>query len=205
MTKAKWHLFIIWVATWQNQQNNCAPSEDSDHRGGIKTFTSQSWMWPPSAAITAWHWSAWTKWICECLSIIKCSSQSLAYERQLQQCDALAGVRWHGPRFSINNYVLHFCMLWEIVCFHTVAWLFTEFDVQRGILKFQYKTWEFRATSYSVNSGAIILALRDDNHPKFQSCTIYLTNFILCTCSSGKARLYFGASTHACVRVDRSR
>ena len=38
----------------------------------------------------------------------------------------------------------------------TVAGLFTEFDVARGILKFQCKTWEFRAASYSVNSQAII-------------------------------------------------
>ena len=42
----------------------------------------------------------------------------------------------------------------------TVAWLFTEYDVARGILKFQYKTWEFRGTSYSINSQAIILVLR---------------------------------------------
>ena len=32
----------------------------------------------------------------------------------------------------------------------------TEYDVARGILKFQCKTWEVRATSYSVNSKAII-------------------------------------------------
>ena len=38
----------------------------------------------------------------------------------------------------------------------TVAWLFTEHDVARGILKFQCKTWEFLATSYSVNSQVII-------------------------------------------------
>ena len=31
----------------------------------------------------------------------------------------------------------------------------TEYDVARGILKFQCKTWEGRATSYSVNSKAI--------------------------------------------------
>ena len=37
-----------------------------------------------------------------------------------------------------------------------VAWLFTEYDVAWGILKFQCKTWEFRITSYSVNSQAII-------------------------------------------------
>ena len=38
----------------------------------------------------------------------------------------------------------------------TVAWLFTEYDLARGILKFQCKTWEFHATSYSVKSQAII-------------------------------------------------
>ena len=35
---------------------------------------------------------------------------------------------------------------------HINWWLFTEYDVAWGILKFQCKTWEFRATSYSVNN-----------------------------------------------------
>ena len=41
------------------------------------------------------------------------------------------------------------------ICF-TVAWLFTEYEVARGILSFQCKTWEFRGTSYSVTSQTII-------------------------------------------------
>ena len=36
-----------------------------------------------------------------------------------------------------------------------MAGLFTEYDVARGILNFQRKTWEFRAMSYSTNSQAI--------------------------------------------------
>ena len=40
----------------------------------------------------------------------------------------------------------------------TVAWLFTEY-VAWGILKCQCKTWGFRATSYSVNSQAVIMIL----------------------------------------------
>ena len=39
--------------------------------------------------------------------------------------------------------------------FRWVVWLFTEYDVAWGILKFQCKTWEFRGTSYSLNSKAI--------------------------------------------------
>ena len=46
----------------------------------------------------------------------------------------------------------------------TVAWLFTEYGVARGILKFQCKTWKFRTTWYSVNSQAIIYEPR---HEKF--------------------------------------
>ena len=47
------------------------------------------------------------------------------------------------------------------VCFYktlrfTVALLFTEYYVARGILKLLCKTWEFPATSYSVNSQGII-------------------------------------------------
>ena len=34
--------------------------------------------------------------------------------------------------------------------------MFTEYDVAQGIVKFQFKTWGFRATLYSVNSQAII-------------------------------------------------
>ena len=36
-----------------------------------------------------------------------------------------------------------------------MAWLFTEYEVAWGILKFQCKTWELLATSYLVNSQAI--------------------------------------------------
>ena len=56
---------------------------------------------------------------------------------------------------SPNKILLHFIDLVHA----TVAWLFTEYDVARGIPKFQYQTWEFRATSYSVNSQAIILTI----------------------------------------------
>ena len=38
-----------------------------------------------------------------------------------------------------------------------VSYLFTEHDVARGILKVLGKIWEFRATSYSVNSQGIIV------------------------------------------------
>ena len=39
-----------------------------------------------------------------------------------------------------------------------VAWLFAKYDVARGILKLLCKTWEFRATSCSVNSQGILLS-----------------------------------------------
>ena len=81
-------------------------------------------MWPPSAVISARHWSAWTKWTCERMSIVwqQCSSQSLAYERQLQQCDALAGVRWRGPRFSI--YILFFFFAFKYVLRFFVSYIY---------------------------------------------------------------------------------
>ena len=47
----------------------------------------------------------------------------------------------------------------------TMAWLFTEYDIARGILKFQCKIWEFRAKSYSVNGQAFMLLLL--------SCVLY--------------------------------
>ena len=61
----------------------------------------------------------------------------------------------------VNRYNLLFILPFSVVIMSpspaaTVAWLFTEYDVARGILKFQWKTWEFRATSYSVNGHAII-------------------------------------------------
>ena len=42
--------------------------------------------------------------------------------------------------------------------------MFTVYDVARGILKLQCKPWEFRATSYSVNSQAIIPNNRNKHH-----------------------------------------
>ena len=75
---------------------------------------------------------------------------------------------FRAPKFSIwSGLTANRCTPLEICCFRnmlflqkkkkklkkkTVAWLVTEYDVAWGILKFQCKTWEFRATSYSVNS-----------------------------------------------------
>ena len=43
---------------------------------------------------------------------------------------------------------------WPFRCIN--RWLLTEYEVARGILKFQCKTWKFRVTSYSVNSHRFI-------------------------------------------------
>ena len=59
----------------------------------------------------------------------------------------------------VTNKIFIMSQRHALLAFLQVARLFTEYDVARGILKFQCKTWEFRATSYSVNSKAIILAL----------------------------------------------
>ena len=32
------HVFLMWAATWQNQQNCCAPSEDSDQPGHLPSL-----------------------------------------------------------------------------------------------------------------------------------------------------------------------
>ena len=34
------HVYISWAASWQNQQNNCAPSEDSDELGHLPSLIS---------------------------------------------------------------------------------------------------------------------------------------------------------------------
>ena len=51
---------------------------------------------------------------------------------------------------------LNKCVYAFVLC--TVASMFTEYDIAREIQKFQFKTWEFRATSYSVNSQASVSA-----------------------------------------------
>ena len=43
---------------------------------------------------------------------------------------------------------------WPLRCIN--RWLLTEYEVARGILKFQCKTWKFRVTSYSVNNHRFI-------------------------------------------------
>ena len=72
---------------------------------------------------------------------------------------------------EISNYalsnslsVINFGSDFYILCAITVARPFTEYmyDVARGILKFKCKTWECRATSYSVNSHAIIVKVGHD-------------------------------------------
>ena len=54
-------------------------------------------------------------------------------------------ISWAGSNIPFRDY------LWEytINIFNKVVWLFTEYDVARGILKVECKTWEIRATSYS--------------------------------------------------------
>ena len=54
--------------------------------------------------------------------------------------------------------------------------MFTEYDVARGILKFQCKTWEFRATSYSVNSQTIIAAYAPTGE-KILLCLVILRKY----------------------------
>ena len=62
-------------------------------------------------------------------------------------------ITWHSllhRRFYL--FIRCFIDLWGGIN----QWLFTQYDVARGILKFQCKTWEFRATSYSVNNHRFI-------------------------------------------------
>ena len=56
----------IWAASWQNQQNGCAPSEDSDQPGHppslIRDFTVRMMKaWVPSYPLSAQRrlWSDW--------------------------------------------------------------------------------------------------------------------------------------------------
>ena len=56
----------IWAATWQNQQNECAPSEDSDQPGHppslIRVFTvrmKKSWVLSYQLSAQRRLWSDW--------------------------------------------------------------------------------------------------------------------------------------------------
>ena len=71
---------------------------------------------------------------------------------------------WNMPNYLLNGNIVHK---------HTEAWLFTEYDVARGILKFRCKTWEFRGTSYSVTSQAIILKYYRILQKKYASGNTY--------------------------------
>ena len=35
--QSRFKILNIWATTWQNQQNECAPSEDSDQTGRIQS------------------------------------------------------------------------------------------------------------------------------------------------------------------------
>ena len=56
----------IWTATWQNRQNGCAPSEDSDQPGQppslIRVFAARKKKhWVLSYALSA-QWRLWSDW-----------------------------------------------------------------------------------------------------------------------------------------------
>ena len=58
--------FGIWAATWQNQQSECAPSEDSDQPQGIRPVWSESSLsaWRKLGSL-ATHWvqsEDWSDW-----------------------------------------------------------------------------------------------------------------------------------------------
>ena len=54
------HLKIIavvilkWAASWQNQQNDCAPSEDSDQPGHLLSLIRVRPVWSESSLIAEW-------------------------------------------------------------------------------------------------------------------------------------------------------
>ena len=79
------HLFINWASTWQNQQNECAPSEDSDQPGHqpslIRVFAvriKKPWVlsyllsaqrrlwsdWADAQADLSLHWAHTFCWFC---------------------------------------------------------------------------------------------------------------------------------------------
>ena len=58
--------FLIWAATWQNQQNGCAPSEDSDQPGHppslIRVFAlrmKKAWVLSYPLSAQRRLWSDW--------------------------------------------------------------------------------------------------------------------------------------------------
>ena len=59
-------LLVIWAATWQNQQSDCTPSEDSDQVGHppslIRVFTVRmKKAWVHSYPLSA-QWRLWSDW-----------------------------------------------------------------------------------------------------------------------------------------------
>ena len=78
-------LFFIWAATWQNQQNNCAPSEDSDQPGHLPSLLrvfavrmKKAWVlgyplathWAHSADSDQTEWMPRLIWVFAGLSVI---------------------------------------------------------------------------------------------------------------------------------------
>ena len=60
------HPFNRWAATWQNQQNECVPSEDSDQPGHppslIRVFAvrmRKAWVLSYPLRAQQWLWSDW--------------------------------------------------------------------------------------------------------------------------------------------------
>ena len=52
----------VWAATWQNQQNGCAPSEDSDQSGLIRVFAvcmKKDWVLSYPLSAPRRLWSDW--------------------------------------------------------------------------------------------------------------------------------------------------
>ena len=50
-------VFVIWAATWQNQKNECAPSEDSDQPGHPPSLTRFFAVCMNKPWVLSYHWA----------------------------------------------------------------------------------------------------------------------------------------------------
>ena len=137
-------LYIIWSATWQNQQSDCAPSEDSDQPGHppslIRVFIvcmKKAWILSYPLSAQQRLWSDWAdaqadlslRWahshFVDFVKLYGFRNKGLSqYQKPvyISNCSPMAAIQLSNlsVRYELKNKLLlysNMCMLYTICCF----------------------------------------------------------------------------------------
>ena len=155
----------IWAASWQNQQNYCAPSEDSDQPGHspslIRVFTVRmSTPWVLSYPLSAQRrlWSDWADAQAD-LSLRWAQNQFVGFVMRLL-IHVCVKHRKLSTETSCNNRKKNICSLTQYLRTETVISIWRKKEKKIAI-QFFYNEWEHYQFSPLYNNISVLFKLNN--------------------------------------------